>query len=168
MAVTIRAYRSTDLDACRALWRELTQRHREIYEDPTIGGEDPGVHFDEYLARSNLAGPWVAEHEGSVVGLCGLLLDQSQGEIEPIVVSPRFRSIGVGRQLLQHVEAESRRRGIRYLSIKPVARNVDAMACFHRAGFRVLGHIEMFRDLGPSTERAWKPGVTIHGNRFEY
>ena len=38
----IRTYESEDRDACRLLWAELTQHHRELYADPTIGGEQPG------------------------------------------------------------------------------------------------------------------------------
>jgi hypothetical protein len=38
--VVIRHFRSADLEACRALWVDLTERHREIYADETIGGPD--------------------------------------------------------------------------------------------------------------------------------
>ncbi|MBI4300887.1 MAG: hypothetical protein HY677_07095, partial [Chloroflexi bacterium] len=41
METTIREYRTADFEACRSLWGELTRHHREIYEDPTIGGDDP-------------------------------------------------------------------------------------------------------------------------------
>ncbi len=36
--MTIRLYEPADLADCRSLWAELTQRHRDIYADPTIGG----------------------------------------------------------------------------------------------------------------------------------
>jgi len=62
--VEIRLYRESDLDPCRELWLELTLVHRNIYNDPTIGGDNPGVAFDKHVA---LAGPemfWVAEPKG--------------------------------------------------------------------------------------------------------
>jgi len=36
-----RKYRSSDIEQCRSLWKELTEWHRIIYKDPTIGGENP-------------------------------------------------------------------------------------------------------------------------------
>jgi hypothetical protein len=64
--VAIRPYRPTDLEACRALWVELVQRHREIYQDPSIGGDDPGLYFDRHLAQVGAERIWVAECAGAV------------------------------------------------------------------------------------------------------
>lgn len=47
----IRKYQETDREHCRALWRELAEWHREIYQDPTIGGEHPEDYFDKHLAE---------------------------------------------------------------------------------------------------------------------
>ncbi len=168
MSILIRSYRPADLAACRELWRELTQRHRDIYNDSTIGGADPGLYFDQYLTRPNLGGVWVAEQDAAVVGLCGLLLDGTEGEIEPIVVSAARRSRGIGRRLLRHLIAEAKRRGLKFLNIRPVARNAEAITLFHRAGFRTLGHIQMFTDLRPAKKGKWRTGVDLHGNPFRY
>lgn len=166
--VHIRAYQTRDLAACRDLWRELTERHREIYADASIGGDDPGRHFDVYCQRADLAGSWVAEIEGRVAGMVGLLIDGDRAEIEPVVVRMPLRGCAIGTQLLRHVTAEAQRRGLRHLSIRPVARNASAMACFHRAGFRLLGHIEMFRVLDGADEARWRPGVNMHGLDFRH
>lgn len=171
MNVSIRPYESSDLGACRSLWRELTQRHRDIYDDQSIGGDDPGPYFDAtYLKRADLAAVWVAEHDGVVVALTGLCLDVDgdDGEVEPVVVTERLRSQGIGRQLLDHVIGEARARGVRHLSIRPVARNVEALQLFHEAGFRILGHIDMFMDLSPEAGREWKTGVKVHGREFGF
>jgi hypothetical protein len=55
-----------------------------------------------------------------------------------------------------------------YLSIKPVARNVEAIQHFHRAGFSLLAHIDMFLDLTEESNQEWKNGITIHGHAFRY
>lgn len=44
--VIVRDYSEGDYAACRSLWAELTEYHRHIYEDPAVGGTDPGAGFD--------------------------------------------------------------------------------------------------------------------------
>jgi len=162
MDPTIRAYEPTDREACRALWRELTEHHRELYADPGIGGADPGDRFDEFLEHPHFVAAWVAVRDDEVVGLTGLLRGEEGAEIEPVVVSRPVRGQGIGRRLVEHVMDEARGRGERSLSIRPVARNASAIRHFLRAGFTTVGRIELFQSLEPS-DRAWQPGVTIHG-----
>ncbi len=193
--MSIRPYRPQDLDACRDLWAELTQVHRDLYGDPTIGGDDPGLYFDHHLA---LAGPehlWVAEwvptgvsadtsaparsvpkrvkapvgaHDaGRVVGLVGLLVEGEQGQVEPIVVAPGERGHGIGRLLLERAIAEARALGLRFLGVRPVIRNEAAIPWFHRSGFRKLGQVDLFMDLRPEEGRTWRPGPTLAGCAFE-
>jgi GNAT superfamily N-acetyltransferase len=163
----LREYQDRDLADCQLLWLELTQRHRDIYSDQSIGANDPGIYFERYLRKANLAGLWVAE-EGTVVGMAGLLMDEHEAEIEPIVIRSEFRSRGVGTLLIEKLKAEAKKRGVEYLSIRPVARNVEAINCFHPAGFSLLGHIDMFLDLKEESSGDWKDGVTIHGQAFRY
>src|SRR5690242_3147328 len=165
----IREYRDQDLESSKKLWNELTQRHRDIYFDPSIGGEDPGSAFEDFLQKTNLAGLWVVEQDGLVLGMAGLLMNGTDAEIEPIVIHSQFRSKGIGTLLIERLKSEARERGVVYLSIRPVARNVEAIRCFHRAGFALLGHIDMFLDLttGGNPEE-WKEGVTIHEQVFRY
>ena len=164
---SIRPYEPSDYDACRALWHDLTQHHRDIYGDPTIGGDDPGSGFDTYREDPKLDAVWVAVDDDRVVGLTGLLLDGTEGEVEPVVIAPSHRSRGLGRRLLEHVIAEARARDLRSLSIRPVARNALALRRFHEAGFRLLGHVELFLPLDDK-ERSWKDGIDLHGRTFGY
>jgi GNAT superfamily N-acetyltransferase len=143
--LTIRPYEPRDLEVCRGLWRELTQRHRDIYDDQKIGGDDPGTHFDTYLSRADLGGAWVAERERAVVGLTGLLVDGDEAQVEPVVVTAALRSQGIGRRLIDRMIEEA----------------------FHEAGFRTLGHLDMFMHLGDD-DRSFKPGITVHGRDFSY
>jgi len=92
--VSIRGYRPDDLGACRALWAELTEHHRRIYGDPTIGGDNPGAYFDTYLATPERVDSWVAVIDGAVVGLTGLFDHGDSGEIEPVVVTEARRGRG--------------------------------------------------------------------------
>jgi GNAT superfamily N-acetyltransferase len=168
MALVLRDYTSNDYPAGRQLWVELTEHHRRIYGDQSIGGDDPGSGFDEYLATSARAQSWVAELDGDVVGLTGLFDHGVSGEVEPVVVSEQFRQRGIGRALIEHVAKEATQRGYEYLSIRPVARNVAAIERFHQAGFRTLGgHVDLTMDL-KERRHDWLDGVNLHGLDFRY
>lgn len=157
-----RPYEPRDYEPCRALWVELTEHHREIYEDPTIGAPDPGAALDPYLAALGDGELWVTESDGRVIAMAGLLQHGDEGEVEPIVVTREWRSTGVGSRLLDHIVQRARDRRLRFLSIRPVARNERAIARFHASGFRTLGHVDMFMQLDDA-ERTWRSGLSIHG-----
>lgn len=164
----VRDYAEGDYRACRALWAELTEYHRGIYGDPSIGGDDPGAGFDDYLAMSQRTGSWVAEFRGGVVGLTGLLDHGESAEVEPVVVAEAARDQGIGRLLISRVVGEALARGYEYLAIRPVARNVAAVRRFHAAGFRALGgHIDLTMDLA-ARRHEWLPGASLHGLDFDY
>jgi GNAT superfamily N-acetyltransferase len=168
MAVIVRDYAEGDYGACRSLWAELTEYHRSIYGDPSIGGDDPGAGFDAYLATSQRTGSWVAESDARVIGLTGLFDRGRSGEVEPVVVAAAARDQGIGRMLIGRVVEEARARGYQYLAIRPVARNVAAIRRFHAAGFRTLGgHIDLTMDLAVRRHE-WLPGASLHDLPFDY
>lgn len=166
--MVIRSYRSSDLASCRALWIEMTQRHRDIYEDPSIGGEDPGLEFDEHLARVGPDLTWVAESDDGIVGFVSLIHEGEEAEIEPIVVKPEVRGSGIGHQLVEYAVEQARELGVLCLSVKPVARNEEAISFFYDAGFRTLGHVQLFRWLGDTFPDQWKKGPELFGRQFDY
>jgi GNAT superfamily N-acetyltransferase len=163
--ITIRNYHPSDLESCRSLWEELTEWHRRIYEDPNIGGSDPGRFFDEHLSRVGADNLWVAVQDGSVVGLTGLMGEGEEAEVEPLVVSEPKRRKGIGGSLLEFVVAEARRRGVSVLSVRPVARNVEVIDFFFKRGFVNVGHVELFMDL---SEGEWKEGLRLFDLDFRY
>jgi GNAT superfamily N-acetyltransferase len=157
----IRNYRADDLAACRALWVELTEWHRQIYDSPQIGGSDPGRKFDEHLELVGRERIWLASIGGEVVGMVGMIPGESASELEPIVVSERWRGRGIGRQLAESVVGEARAAGMRQLLTRPVARNAPAIRFFHGLGFDALGQLELVLDFRPSAEQVWRQGATI-------
>ncbi len=164
----VRDYAEGDYPSCRSLWAELTEYHRLIYADPSIGGHDPGAGFDDYLAMPNRARLWVADLDGEIAGLAGLLDRGTSGEVEPVVVTEAVRGQGIGGRLIDRAVQEARASGFEYLAIRPVARNVAAIRRFHAAGFRTLGgHVDLTMDLAPRRHE-WLPGQTVHGLDFGY
>jgi N-acetylglutamate synthase-like GNAT family acetyltransferase len=164
----VRIYDDADYAACRVLWAELTEHHRRLYDDATIGGDDPGHGFDAYLAESARSHSWVAEVEGRVIGLAGLLVRAQSGEIEPVVVAAAYRREGLGRRLILCAVGEARTLGLEYVTLRPVTRNVDAIRSFHAAGFRTLGaHVDLTMDL-TTRKHEWQHGAVLHGCNFDY
>jgi GNAT superfamily N-acetyltransferase len=166
--LVVRDYSEGDYPACRSLWAELTEHHRGSYADPSIGGDDPGAEFDDYLAMRDRVRSWVAVSDGRVVGLTGLLDRGDSGEVEPVVVTAAARGKGVGQRLISRVADEARAQGYEYLVIRPVARNVAAIHRFHAAGFRTLGgHVDLTMDLA-ARRHQWLRGASLHGLDFDY
>lgn len=164
----MRPYRPADHRACRALWAELTEYHRDLYDDPTLGGADPGAGFEEYMTRLDLTGLWVADHaEDGVVGMVGLLLKGRAGEVDPVVVTQRRRGRGIGTALLHHVAQEARRRRMSRLTVSPLSRNQMGLRCLYAAGYGVLSSITLTLDLD-ARGHEWHEGLDLHGLRFRY
>jgi ribosomal protein S18 acetylase RimI-like enzyme len=159
--VDVRNYRPADRAACRSLWVELTEWHRQIYGSPEIGGHDPGRKFDEHLERVGAQRIWLATIGGKVVGMVGVIQTEDEIELEPIVVSEQWRGRGIGRQLAERVVAEAQAAGMVQLLARPVARNAAAIRFFHDLGFDALGQLELVLDFRPAPDQVWRPGATI-------
>ena len=165
MKVTIRNYQDADLQQCRQLWRELVERHREVYSDPSIGGDRPEEYFDRHLSAVGANNLWVAVYLSKVVGLAGLVTREAEVEIEPLVVSKAYRGRGVGSQLVETLIAQARQLKIKYINVSPIARNAEAIEFFYKIGFVNIGQIDLFMDL---TGKKWQPCLNIHGKNFNY
>ena len=168
MPVQIREYQNSDYHVCLALCRELSQHHADIYGDPTIARGDSARWLDGLLNRNGYVGIWLADVDGQAAGFAALFSYGEEGEIEPVIVASAFRNQGIGTRLIRYVVEEARKSNIRFLSIRPVARNIEAFALFVRLGFNLVGHIDLFQDLSPTPARVWQPGLVIHGQELRY
>jgi GNAT superfamily N-acetyltransferase len=158
--VTIRGYRPSDHNACRRLWAELTEHRNRLFGLPTNTEADDGAGFEEYLTQLNLSGMWVAEHRDSgVCGFIGLMLDGRTGEVEPVVVTAPMRGQGIGRALLAKVADESRRRGLRQLTVSPPVRDVSALRALHTAGFGTVATVTLSYDVENSRQKGEPKGT---------
>ena len=164
----IRNYTNSDVDVCRSLWTEMVQRHRDIYEDQSIGGDDPRLEFDKHLDLVGYNHIWLAEYDGEVIGFTSLIIKDQEAELEPIIVSHKHRGKGIGERLIEYAIEEAKKLKILCLSVKPVARNKEAISFFYDCGFRTIGHIQQFVWLGELQANAWKDGIEIFGKKFKY
>jgi ribosomal protein S18 acetylase RimI-like enzyme len=164
--VFIRGYKDKDREECRALWGELTQWHRDIYDDSGIGGANPGLHFDEHLKKVGHRQLIVASVGSKVVGLVGYMDGEEEFEVEPLIVSRDCRGKGIGTMLLNEVRKRvQKQKGVKYLSVRPVARNERAIEYFRSRGFDKIGRIELFIDF---SGREWKKDMSLFERQFEY
>ncbi|MFQ5434315.1 MAG: GNAT family N-acetyltransferase [Anaerolineae bacterium] len=163
----IRNYNDSDLASCRALWVELTEWHRQIYQSPGIGGDNPGLQFDEHLEKVGAENIWVAELDGRIAGLTGLIPGEGEAELEPLVVSKTDRGQGIGRQLAETVIKTAQERGVGQLTVRPVGRNAQAIQFYHSLGFNILGYIDLFMDFAPEERQVWRQGEQLAGRAFK-
>jgi len=161
----IRKYLPSDRKACRDLWVELVERHRQLYQDPSIGGANPEDYFDQHLAKIGAEKLWIASFGLRTIGFMGIEVDGDEVEIEPLIVSQPYRSKGVGKMLVQAAIAEAHKIGARKISVKPVARNIEAINFFFNQGFRNIGHIQLFISF---QRQQWKEGLNLFDLRFSF
>jgi putative acetyltransferase len=112
-----------------ALDTELTGRYPEdstaahFQLDAEEVSEERGAFFLAYL-------------DGDPVGCGGLRrIESGVAEIKRMYVVPGARSRGIGRQILNALEAEARRLGVRRLVLETGPRQPEAIALYRRAGF---------------------------------
>ncbi|MFE3882553.1 GNAT family N-acetyltransferase [Streptomyces lydicus] len=141
----IRRYRASDQDVVTDLWSRAVQRAH-----PFLGEEDRGerarILREADLVRAENAENWVAEREGSVVGLLGLLpggTGEGSGEapgagagagVGGLVVAPEAQGGGIGRELLEHAASLHGA-----LALEVFEGNGTARRFFARQGFTERG-----------------------------
>ncbi len=139
--------------------RELTEWHREMYENPPIRWGPVETDYDRDLDTVDPSLLWVAIRSSRIIGMVGLLLKEgrwgNEAEVEPIVLTREFRGKRIGERLLEKAIAEARARGARLVAVKHLARNIKTIQFSYKHGFTNLGGVELFMDL---SERSRKPG----------
>jgi putative acetyltransferase len=81
----------------------------------------------------------VVYREGTPVG-CGALrmLDPETGELKRMYVDPTQRGQGLGRRLVEALEAEARALGVQRLVLETGTRQLAALALYEATGFRPI------------------------------
>ena len=102
-------------------------------------------HRLQGLAASRNDEVWVAERDGTVVGLVAIHVSASlerDGEVakvNAIVVDEAARRQGVGKELMAIAERETRRRGCVLLFLTTAERRQDAHTFYRGLGFEETG-----------------------------
>jgi putative acetyltransferase len=82
----------------------------------------------------------VARQDGRAVG-CGGYAPQGDGtaELKRIFVAAEARGLGIGRALLQALETDAARAGIRLLRLETGVKSTEALGLYRRFGYRETG-----------------------------
>jgi putative acetyltransferase len=86
---------------------------------------------------------FVAEVDGQIAGFASLVPKNS--ELRAVYVDPRYGRQGIGKQLLEKVEAEARARGIRKLAMDA---SLSAEAFYKSQGYVEISRIEHILSSG--------------------
>ncbi len=140
MTITISAERPDSADA-RALIAELDAYLIPLYPPAS----HHGYPVEKLLAEA--VEFFVLRVDGAAAG-CGAIkcFDSGYAEIKRMYVRPAFRGIGLGRKMIDHLEAHAARRGISILRLETGILQADAIGLYETAGYR---RIEPFGEYRP-------------------
>jgi putative acetyltransferase len=83
---------------------------------------------------------FVARLDGGAAGCGALMLGAAgQGELKRMFVDPAVRGHGIGRALLDAIEAAARAEGVRLLQLETGIHNHAAISLYRRCGYRERG-----------------------------
>ena len=122
-------------DTSRALIAALNAELTGAYSEPGAN------HF--HLDPAEVAegrGAFLVVHRGGTPVGCGAVrrLDAETGELKRMYVAPAERGHGLGRRLVQALEAEARALGVRRLVLETGIRQDAALALYRATGFRTV------------------------------
>lgn len=82
----------------------------------------------------------VAEHDGHLVGMGGFRPNaRGQAEVLRVRVHPALRRVGVGRALMEDLEARAAARGLSEMFLDTATNMPEAMAFYQALGYRETG-----------------------------
>jgi ribosomal protein S18 acetylase RimI-like enzyme len=148
------------IDELRPLWLELHHHHARVSRvQPFVDDETSWIARRRSYVETYEHGGFglVAEDEHGLAGYAMVrihegpddswALEDRYGEVWTVVVAERTRGRGIGSALLDAVDAELERRGIRDLMIGVMEGNDAARRLYERRGL-VPGWLQLYRVTG--------------------
>lgn len=85
-------------------------------------------------------GAFLVAYRGGAPAGCGAvrLLDNATAELKRMYVAPQLRGEGIGRRLLEALEAEARRLGAQRVVLETGVRQAAALALYGRCGYEPI------------------------------
>src|SRR5262249_43847992 len=90
---------------------------------------------------------FVLRHNDTPAGCGGIqLFDAAYGELKRMYVRPRFRGLGFGKSLLDHLENYARTRGVNLLRLETGIHQREAIGLYERMGFQRIPPFGSYRE----------------------
>lgn len=141
--VSIRCFNARDTEAVIALWQQVFPEYR----NPDKPQRDPRLSIANKLATQPELF-FVAEREGRVIGTVMGGYDGHRGWLYSLAVDPEQRRLGIGTQLVAHVEAALTARGCPKLNLQVLSSRADVRAFYESIGYRADEVISFGKRLG--------------------
>jgi ribosomal protein S18 acetylase RimI-like enzyme len=104
-------------------------------------GKPPGPMLDDYAQRIAQGQVSVIEEDGRLLGILVLEEEPDAILLDNIAILPAAQGRGLGRALVAHAEAETRRRGRTQLRLYTHVLMVENIGLYARLGFRETGRV---------------------------
>lgn len=125
MALRYASMRTADLD-------DVVVIESAVYTHPWTYG-----NFADALAAGNSA--WVVRDEGRLLGYCVLMMAPDDAHLLNISVTESAQRQGVGRGLLEWVDAQARAHGLPSVLLEVRVSNTRALRIYEAAGYERIG-----------------------------
>jgi GNAT superfamily N-acetyltransferase len=120
-----------DSPEARALIEELEAELALLYPQESRHG----YSVDKLIAQG--VAFFVLRHEGAPAGCGGVqLYGNDFGELKRMYVRPRYRGLGLSKQMLDHLAGYTRGNGVSLLRLETGIHQLAAIGLYERAGFK--------------------------------
>ena len=134
MEIEIRTLRFEDIDA-------LARIESESFSMPWSKQDFEGLLQRDYCYYL------VALVDGEVAGCCGYTKSFEEGNIDNVVVAPRFRGLGIAQKMLESLIVRGEAAGVEAFTLEVRVSNEVAIHVYEKMGFRSEGIRPRFYEM---------------------
>lgn len=133
----IRPALPTDATAISSLYQRVWDEQIGVFTERLLQARQPSPEVVAgWLSEMDF---FVFSSEGEVIGVVGLEELHGTAHLVRMVVLKEYRGKGIGRRLVDHVEAEARQRSLSKVWLDTSTQLPDSMAFYARIGYRKVG-----------------------------
>lgn len=133
----IRSFRLGDYSAINRIWRETNLDRSETESLDALATQ---LAWDSELVM-------VAERDGAVVGVVVGTIDGTRAYFYRLAVDPQEQGTGIGRKLVEALEARFRQRGVNRVLIMVNQDNEEVIPFYHSLGYELQKYVTLSKKL---------------------
>ena len=143
MNIEYRAATASDLKDFYRLYENFAKQEGEIYQNPVTNPQwittEPAKQYYNKLRQNQFF--WLAVHNGEIIGFCTGSTRKKEprnivvGELVNIYVDERYRSMGIGTELVNTFKAYCKEKDCTNITVTFMEKNERAEKFYARHGF---------------------------------